>query len=215
MTHPLPEQLSLYLDGELDSAATAALRSHLAHCGACSALLEELRRVVARARALEERPPRGDLWPGVAAAIGAGAGTARRRLTFTLPQLLAASLALMLLSGGLAAALLRLRPAVRLAQLPVATAPVVRPAGDTSDRGYEAAIRQLQGELDAGRGRLDTTTVRVVESKLRLIDRAIADAERALAADPANAYLTSHLTQTRMRKLDLLQRATALTHAVS
>ena len=83
-----------------------------------------------------------------------------------------------------------------------------------TDRSYEAAIRELQSELEAGRGRLDSTTVGVVEDKLRLIDRAILEAERALAADPANGYLTGHLTQTRMRKLDLLRRATALTRAV-
>ena len=57
--------------------------------------------------------------------------------------------------------------------------------------------------------------MRVVEEKLRLIDQAIADAEKALSADPANAYLTGHLTQTRLRKLDLLRRAAALTRAVS
>ncbi|HXI21658.1 MAG TPA: hypothetical protein VNH46_11255, partial [Gemmatimonadales bacterium] len=82
-------------------------------------------------------------------------------------------------------------------------------------RGYAAAVRELQGELAAGRDGLDSTTVRVVEEKLALIDRAIADAERALAADPANTYLHGHLMRTRMRKLDLLRRAAALTHAVS
>jgi hypothetical protein len=85
----------------------------------------------------------------------------------------------------------------------------------TAERGYDAAIRKLEAELFAGRERLDSTTVRVVEEKLRLIDQAILEAERALTADPVNGYLHGHLTQTRMRKLDLLRRATALTRAVS
>jgi len=55
----------------------------------------------------------------------------------------------------------------------------------------------------------------VVEEKLQLIDRAILEAERALAADPANTYLTGHLADTRMRKLDLLRHAIALSRAVS
>jgi hypothetical protein len=92
----------------------------------------------------------------------------------------------------------------------------ITPAGVVrSDRGYAAAVRELSAELEAGRGRLDSTTVRVVEQKLQLIDRAIAEAEQALTADSANAYLHGHLARTRLRKLDLLRRATLLTRAVS
>jgi hypothetical protein len=84
-----------------------------------------------------------------------------------------------------------------------------------AERGYDAAIRKLEAELLAGRERLDSTTIRVVEEKLRLIDHALLEAERALSADPANGYLHGHVTQTRMRKLDLLRRAAALTRAES
>jgi hypothetical protein len=219
MIHPLPEQLSLYLDGELAETETRELETHLAGCRECGALLAELRRVVARAQALEDRPPRADLWPGVAAAIGATPAT-RRRFAFSVPELLAAGIVLMLLTGGVVAGALRVgagRPAPSTrggVAAPVPSAAVL-PAIAHATRGYEAAISELRAELDAGRGKLDSTTIRVVEDKLRLVDRAILEAERALAADPANSYLTGHLTQTRMRKLDLLRRATALTRAVS
>lgn len=219
MIHPLPEQLSLYLDGELAETETRELETHLAACRECGALLAELRRVVARAQALEDRPPRADLWPGVAAAIGATPAT-RRRFAFSVPELLAAGIVLMLLTGGVVAGALRVgagrpEPSTRSGiPAPVPSAAVL-PAGAHAARGYEAAISELRAELDAGRGKLDSTTIRVVEDKLRLVDRAILEAERALAADPANSYLTGHLTQTRMRKLDLLRRATALTRAVS
>jgi hypothetical protein len=213
MTHPLPQQLSLYLDGDLDPAPARELEAHLAACEQCALLLTELRRVVARAEALEDHPPQPDLWPGVAAAIGA-APRSRGRIVFSIPQLLAAGIALMLLSGGAVAGMLRVRSQHNAGGMPQTsiTAVSTHPA---TERGYEAAIRELQAKLDAGRGKLDSTTVRVVEDKLRLVDRAIVEAERALAADPANAYLTGHLTQTRMRKLELLRRATALTRTVS
>lgn len=216
MIHPRQEQLSLYLDGELDVAEGSHLEGHIAECATCAALLTELRRVMARAMALEDRPPRADLWPGVAAAIGS-TPSPRRRFSLSVPQLLAAGVALMLLSGGAVAGAFRLggfggaRAAVPTEQ-PRAT---VQSAGAVSERGYDAAIRQLEAELRAGRGKLDSMTVRVVQQKLRLIDRAILEAERALTADPANAYLTGHLTDTRMRKLDLLRQATALSRAVS
>jgi len=57
--------------------------------------------------------------------------------------------------------------------------------------------------------------VRVVGEKLAIIDRAIAEAEQALATDSSDTYLHSHLAQTRLRKLELLRRAAALTRQVS
>ena len=66
-----------------------------------------------------------------------------------------------------------------------------------------------------GRGRLDTATVRVIERNLAAIDSAIAQAQRAVAADSANVYLNSHLAETRRRKLELLRQAASLVSAVS
>jgi hypothetical protein len=213
MTHPNPERLSDYLDGELPPGEVRMLETHFATCTECTGLLSEIRRVVARAQALEDRPPRSDLWPGVAAAIGGV--PAHRRLTLSVPQLLAAAIVIMVLSGGAMALLLRgeRTPVARSGQ---DSAPAsVQMAAATAERGYDAAIRKLEAELLAGRERLDSATVRVVEEKLGLIDHALLEAERALSADPANGYLHGHLTQTRMRKLDLLRRAAALTRAVS
>jgi hypothetical protein len=71
-------------------------------------------------------------------------------------------------------------------------------------------VADLQRVLEAGRGTLDTATVRVIEKNLARIDRAIADARRALAADPGNAYLNAHLAQTMRRKIDLLRQAATI-----
>jgi hypothetical protein len=120
------------------------------------------------------------------------------------------------LSGGTVALLLRQqrvgpgRPSEVVSAAPSSIVPAA-----AGSRGYDAAIRALEVELAAGTGRLDSTTVRVVTEKLALIDRAIAEAEQALATDSASTYLHGHLAQTRLRKLDLLRRATALTRSVS
>ncbi len=216
MMHPLPDELSEYLDGGLPAERAARVERHLGDCAECAALLDELRRVIARAQALDDQPPRRDLWPGVAAAIGAGPRH-RRAVAVPIPLLLAAGLALMVLSGGSVLLWTRSQPAAAAA--PAATAPVptleAGTAGAGIDRGYAGAVRALESELERGRGRLDTLTVRVLEEKLALIDRAIGEAERALATDPGNGYLAGHLTQTRLRKLDLLRRAAALSRAVS
>jgi anti-sigma factor RsiW len=216
--HPPNRRLSEYLDGVLGAAQQEEIERHLAACPACSETLAELRRVVQRAQALDDHPPRTDLWPDVAAAIGVSPG--RRRVSFTVPQLAAAAVALSLLSAG--AAWLALRP--RVSPPVVAAAPGQEGAGGTlravpvessAQKSYAAAVEELEQVLTEGRGRLDTLTTRVIEEKLVVIDRAIAEAERALATDPGNAYLHAHLAETRMHKLQLLRRAAELTRAAS
>ena len=74
-------------------------------------------------------------------------------------------------------------------------------------------IAELERALESGRGRLDATTISVVEQNLSIIDLAIAEARGALMADPSNGYLSGHLVEARRRKLDLLRRAAALTQS--
>jgi hypothetical protein len=52
--------------------------------------------------------------------------------------------------------------------------------------------------------------VRIIKQNIAIIDQAIDQAQRALAADPANPYLSNHLAGTLRRKVELLRRATAL-----
>ncbi|MGH7730742.1 MAG: hypothetical protein ACRENJ_05755, partial [Candidatus Eiseniibacteriota bacterium] len=82
-------------------------------------------------------------------------------------------------------------------------------AGPASPR-YDAAVAELERTLEEGRGRLDPRTLQVVERNLAIIDRAIDDARRAVAADPGNTWLRSHLAATMKRKVDLLRSATML-----
>jgi hypothetical protein len=131
-----------------------------------------------------------------------------------MPQLAAAAIFLMTLSGG-TAWLLRssaLSPnAGPIATAPApAGAPVAINASNSASQSYSAAIADLERVLAGGRGQLDTTTVRVIEQNLAAIDRAIAQAQQALLADPANLYLNTHLAETMRRKLDLLRQAATL-----
>jgi anti-sigma factor RsiW len=79
-----------------------------------------------------------------------------------------------------------------------------------ADPQYDAAVAELETALKKGRGRLDAATIAIVEHNLQIIDQAIDQARQALAADPANSYLSSHLFEARRRKLDLLRRAAVL-----
>jgi hypothetical protein len=232
MSDQWTDRLSEYLDDELPPAERAALEAHLRHCIACGAVLADLKRIVGRARGLEDRLPERELWPGIAARIGAGpvevvpldAARSRRRWSFSLPQLAAAGIALMALSGGAAwllhpgmpPAAVATRPGPAPAAAPAGSSPVaLASANRAAGRSYAAAVGDLERVLEEGRGRLDTTTVRVIERNLATIDTAIAQAQRAVAADSGNLYLNSHLAETMRRKLELLRQAAALVSSVS
>lgn len=220
------DRLSEYLDGELPEAEHAALELHLQSCAECRAVLADLRRVVRRARSLSEQTPPHDLWPGIASRIGASPPRrsepielaayrqSGRRWTFSLPQLAAAGIALMALSGGTVWLLSTPErpevPAPAMSVSPEGSPAVTVALRPNASESYAAAVADLERVLDEGRGKLDSTTVRVIEQNLAAIDRAIADAQRALQADSANLYLNTHLAETMRRKLDLLRRAAAL-----
>ncbi len=107
------------------------------------------------------------------------------------PELIAASLLLVLVSGWAALRLTGSRPAGRSADLQVgqpagggAVHPDVVPAS-FDDTEYDAAVADLQRALQSGRGQLDPATVKVVEENLAIIDQAVDDARRALARGSA------------------------------
>ncbi len=58
------------------------------------------------------------------------------------------------------------------------------------------------------RDQLDPATVQAVERNVGVIDAAVMEIRRALAADPASPYLNRALTDALQRKLDVLRVAT-------
>jgi anti-sigma factor RsiW len=74
---------------------------------------------------------------------------------------------------------------------------------------YDQAIAELERTVQEHRTELDTSTVRVVEQNLVIIDHAIEQARRALERDPASPYLHQHLALEMKLKLDLLRRTAA------
>ncbi|HET7248761.1 MAG TPA: zf-HC2 domain-containing protein [Gemmatimonadales bacterium] len=208
------DRLSEYLDGELADAERMALEAHLATCAECTAVLADLRRVVARAQALDDRPPARDLWSGIAERIGISTDDlarrrARRRVSFTVPQLIAASVALIALSAGVARLVLRPttnREPTAMNPGSVSVVPVaIQKAGATADHD----VQDLRLALADGQrtGRLSPMTVHRIEHSLAVIDSALAEGKRALAVDPKSAYLNQHLADTMRRKMEFLREA--------
>ena len=212
------ESLSAYLDDELPPDVIRELETRLAEDPDLHAVLEELRAVRQRARSLAPPPVPGDLWDGIAARMTArgDAGQApvtrlpQRLFMLTLPQLVAAAAALVLVS---AVGMWTLRGRVderalarRGAPAETAPAPVVELAAFDAVR-IEGEIAELQSALERGRGTLDPRTVSILETNLALIRQATEDAKKALAADPANRNLQRYFAETVANKIDMMRRA--------
>jgi tetratricopeptide (TPR) repeat protein len=212
---------------QLSADERAAIEAHVASCAECRTTLAELRAVARLARNLPATPPSSDLWPGIHAKLDPRPSVVpfrqafRKQFSFTLPQLVAAGLALMVLSGGMVWIARQndprasLPPVVATVDAPTNIEPSPSPieAVSFADAQYDQAVADLQKALDAGRTRLDPETVRVIEDNLASIDLAIDQARKALRNDPANVYLNTYFAASRNRKLALLRRASALAMA--
>lgn len=219
------DQLSAYLDGDLDAAGRERLEAHLEGCLSCRGVLADLRTLVVRARSMGEVPPTRDLWPGIARALDARErpdepevkvyplpGTApnarRRGLWVTLPQAVAASVVLVAASAALTG---WLRPAgtggLAEGSAAVADLPARLVGGESAPIPAELAeeVAGLEQVFARARDRMDPNTVRIVEKNLGVIQRAIDESVQALAVDPANAFLRQHLERTYREKASFLR----------
>lgn len=235
MSHErIRDLLSGYLDGELDPATQRDVDRHLADCAECAATLSQLAAVKERAGSLSDALPGADLWPGIAARIGGDRGGspairpvrrvgARPRgggFRLSGAQLLAAGLAVALVSAGLMWLALRrpgpLRgPDARQTSILAGRGAPPGSLGAAGLEGRDAAedLNRLRRILAESRDRLDPRTVRTLEENLQIIEIAIAQSRRALEADPGDPYIRGHLTETMRRKVDLMRRAAVLASA--
>jgi hypothetical protein len=213
--HPEIEELQDYAEELLPPRRHEEIRAHVQECPACRRELEAIRELLEGLAGLPtEAEPSRDLWPQIGWRIGAQeapTGARGRRRTVTLPvwQLLAASVALAILSGGVVWSVLN-----GTAQGPsaVATAPAEETEGTLYAVEYAAydeysdAILELESVVEAGRDVLDPETIRVLEENMAIIDQAILESTEALADDPGSKTLRRILSETMRRKVDLLQR---------
>lgn len=149
------ERLSAYLDDDVSVDERREIAAHVETCAPCRSVLADLRTVVAEARALEPGEPPHDLWPGIAARIEAERDVVlplavtpprTRRFSFTVPQLAAASLALVMASGASAWMLGRAVATPAVATAPADDAP---PAASDAMTGTQTEVVAAQPDVAA------------------------------------------------------------------
>jgi len=219
------DRLSDFLDDDMSENERTELEAALEGDVELRRVLEELRVVRNAAASLPGHSPEFDLWPGIDSRISAEAAAAdlasvnrtRRRFSFTIPQLAAAAVTMLML--GSAGVWMAMNAGAgsqdgadpRTSATPSGQAGFVSsPVEEGPALSYEMAVRDLEEQLEIGRDRLDPSTVEALERSLVTIDRAIAQAQEALEADPASVYLNRHLADARTRKIRVLQQAARL-----
>ena len=221
------DRLSEYIDGELSAQESAALEAHITSCNDCTDILEALRHVKEAARVLEDRPAPPERWDAIPSAISAASVSepkvvdiatrrAARRWSFTVPQIAVAALGLMLLSGG--GAWLALSGGGPDAA-PVTAAneqeQIVRPVATSgrAEQDLDHAVADLETLLEAGRTKLSPKTIATIETNLKIVDQAIAEARVALEQDPNSEFLNAYLAESMRRKMSLVRQSTSILRA--
>ena len=230
--HVAFETLSDFADGVLDTAERERVERHIRSCTECEERWTRLRALLGAAFSLPpELEPPAHLWGDIRHRIVAPSDDHARSVPGPLagkpalgvralwstrnPWLLAAAaVVLVAVTSAVTATVLR-RPvvlAVQRAESIAPNAPVsVLPASARAIQAdYAQTLSELRETLELRRAGLDPATVVKVETSLRVIDQAIAEALRALADDPSNLTLVDILSANYERKLELLRRAAEL-----
>ena len=209
------DRLSDYVDEELGAEERARLEEHLTGCAECRTAVAQLRGVKSWAQGYQGRPPRVDVWPRIEDEIRERTGAhrvVRRGRAFRIPYAAAAGIALLAVAGGSWWLGRVTAPDAQMAAVVATFQPAAGVASGTAvlaAERYGAAIAQLERALLASDG-LDSVTVRVLQDKLMVIDRAIGEARDALVRDPSSAYLADHYAGMMRTKLSLLRNASSM-----
>ena len=221
MTHDVIRHLlDDYVTGDLTEDARTPVADHVATCTACSAEVDSLKRILARASELPAAiEPPAEAWSNIRDAIlreekAVAAPIDRSRVVWRRPLILGAAAAILVavLSSTVTAVYLNSRsPSASPMARADATTPATLAAFTIEENNYLRTAAALQDVLDQQEAALAPETIAQLKASLRTIDEAILEARNALARDPSNKLLVEMLSANYKQKVDLLRRSTEMT----
>jgi anti-sigma-K factor RskA len=223
MTHEVIRHLlDDYVTGELTEDARGPVADHIAACEICSAEVESLKGILARAADLPRSiDPPAEAWLNIRSAIerdeeAVAAGHRTSENFWRRPYALAAAVVLAaVLSSGGTVLYLNSRGAgsspVTATNTGNGSTPATFVAFTIEENNYLRNVAVLQDLLDQQEASLAPETVAQLKASLRTIDEAILEARTALARDPANKMLIEMLSGTYRQKMDLMRRTAEMT----
>jgi len=209
-----------YVTGDLPEDARAPVADHVATCAACSAEVDSLRRILARASELPAAiEPPTEAWSNIREAIlreekAVATPVDRVAMFRRRPMVMGAAAAILVavLSSTVTAVYLNSRQPSGATMVRVADAtPATLAAFTIEENNYLRTAAALQDVLDQQESVLAPETVAQLKASLRTIDEAILEARNALARDPSNKLLVEMLSANYKQKVDLLRRSTEMT----
>jgi anti-sigma-K factor RskA len=226
MTHEVIKHLlDDYVTGDLTEEARPPVEEHVTSCALCSAEVESLKRILARAAELPKSiDPPADAWSNIRSAISrdesavrADTSVSRSGIWQRRYVLAAAAILVAVLSSAGTALYMKghysgARSSGAVANNSSAEAtPATLAAFTLEENNYLRTASMLQDLLDQQEASLAPETVAQLKASLRTIDEAILEARNALRRDPANKMLIEMLSASYRQKVDLLRRTTELT----
>lgn len=184
---------------------------------------ESLRQLaVLTAKLPREIAPPASAWDGISTAIESsrrnttGAQKKFSRPVFWQQPVFLAAAGLLLVAGSSAITMVAMNRsnAEVVASTPARAITTAAPATlaefTAAEKDYISTANRLSAILESGDTQLAPETKAKLKESLSIIDSAILEARRALAADPANEALIDMLSTTYNQKLDLLRRTTEM-----
>jgi anti-sigma-K factor RskA len=223
MTHEVIRHLlDDYVTGELTEDVRGPVADHIAACEICSAEVESLKVILARAADLPRSiEPPAEAWLNIRSAIerdkeavAADHRTSEKFLRRPYVLVAAVVLAAVLSSGGTALYInSRSTDSTRATASTTGNGgtPATFAAFAIEENNYLRNVAVLQDLLDQQEASLAPETVAQLKASLRTIDEAILEARSALARDPANKMLIEMLSGTYRQKMDLMRRTAEMT----
>jgi len=207
-------QLSDYIDKELEPEEKKTLANHLEQCTDCRIVLAELRAVRREAKTLSRHAPPEQAWASIAESIRSGQRVQSRRSYFQ--SGLAAAAALVL--GVSLFIALRPPKEIQMADLakedPAALANLVTEELRSAEIHYENAITGLEQIIELNDGTLPSALNGTMTESLDLIEQAIHESREAMATEPGSLAAQESLLEASRRKVELLQKTILLINEV-
>jgi hypothetical protein len=210
-------QLGALIDGDVDPADAAAIRSHLQRCRACNGLAQDLKRVRDAARSLGPVRPPDHVWLEVAGQIRLNEPREPRqstpaRMRPALVQWIGLAAALVVITLG-AYLFMRLG---RPEEIPAGNAP--RPASveafteelRLAIEHSERAGTELEALIKSGEGSIDPDMAENLQRNLAVLNQAIAESRTALTNEPSSLSARASLFEALSRKIAVLQSTVVL-----
>jgi tetratricopeptide (TPR) repeat protein len=211
--------ISRSVDGGLSGRENARLERHLAACGECRALREDLRKIVAGAAGLGSPEPSDRVWRNVRAGLETGAERAealglkpekRPFFGLSVPAFRlagAAALALALVAAGVVVGRRLGRQDAPLSVAAKGGEAYTLAKLDEAERHYEQAIKALGEAFAADKDGLAPAVVELFDRNLSVVDATIQACRAAVRTEPDDLEARNYLLAAYTRKITLLDAA--------